>query len=195
MTTQTNRPRHRDRHRRLRAGRESGFTLLEALLAWGILIITLVGVIALLQVGSEIGRKQTSIAEMQQSHRAAQNQLVRYTRLAGRGGLPLSLPPAALPAPFAGRLLPGGVGVAVRSNVGAGEYISPGDSATPPVLLDTDVLTVRGVMRGSVYQVNPSPQGGQFALTPDSTNPTGGVVTVTDPSPKRREPRVDVSHV
>jgi type II secretory pathway pseudopilin PulG len=164
--------------------RGAGFSLLEVIVAAGILAVVLVGVLGLMQLGAKMTRDQTGIAEMQQSHRSAQNYIVRHIRLAGRGGLPYSLPASATPPAFTGRLLPNGLGVGVRSNVSDTDYISPGDSDTPKVLENTDVVTVRGVIDGSVYQVNPSPQGAPFVLTPDNTDPTAGTITITDPSPR-----------
>jgi hypothetical protein len=152
--------------------------------AAGILTAVLIGVLGLMQLGARIARDQTGIAEMQQAHRSAQNYMVHHIRLAGRGGLPFSLQATTAPPAFQGHLLPEGLGVSVRSNVGPTEYISPDANTTPKVLEETDVVTVRGIFAGSVYQVNPSPQGAPFILTPDTESPTGGTITVTDPSPR-----------
>ncbi len=168
-------------HRRIR---QSGFSLIELLVVTAILVAILVGVLGLLQLGGRIARKEGGIAEMQQAHRSAQNYVARHIRLAGRGGLPFSIAPAGPPPAFQGRQLPDGLGISVRANAGADENITPGDTSTPAVLENTDVLTVRGVISGTVYQVNPAPGGSQFTLTPDATNPTGGSITVTDPSPR-----------
>lgn len=167
-----------------RALRQAGFSMIELLVVAGILVAILVGVLGLMDLGTRIARKEGGIAEMQQAHRSAQNYVARHIRLAGRGGLPFSTPPVGLPPAFQGRSLPDGLGISVRSNVGADEYISPGDNTTPVVLENTDVLTVRGVISGTVYQVNPAPGGSGLTLTPDAVDPTAGQITVTDPSPR-----------
>ena len=82
---------------RQRSSRQAGFSLIEVVVAAGILTAVLIGVLGLMQLGARIARDQTGIAEMQQAHRSAQNYMVHHIRLAGRGGLPYSLPATTAP--------------------------------------------------------------------------------------------------
>lgn len=169
---------------RVRSLRRSGFTMIELIVVTSILLMIIVGVLGMLQLGATIAGKEGGIAEMQQAHRSAQNYLLRHIRLAGRGGLPPYIQAVGPPPAYQGLPLPEGLGVSVRSNVGANEHISPGMATTPRVLENTDVLTVRGVMSGTVYQVNQDPVGSRYTLLPDANSPTSGSITVTDPSPR-----------
>ena len=117
------------------------------------------------------------LSDMQQSHRIAQHDLVRYVRIAGRGGLPTNLYPA-LPA-FPGSLLPTGMAISVDNNVASGTQIGSGADA-PQVLEGTDVLTVRGIFNSPVYQINPAsgtfsynPGAGTGSLVINKKSPTG----------------------
>ncbi len=139
-----------------RRPRGGGFTVIEMLV--GLLLSTalLVAVLNLFDLNSKIARVQTQVADLQNSVRIAQYDLVRNVRAAGRGGLPAALLPApAVAPPFAGRLLPAGVALEVRNDTPADTTI--GGIATPNarVLEGTDVLVARGVFTTPIYQVDP----------------------------------------
>src|SRR5436190_4801967 len=108
------------RHRRAAA---TGFTLLEALVTITVTVVILVAILALFDFTNKLTRVQTQVADMQQELRIGQSDIVRYTRMAGRGGLPTSLP---------GKLLPRGVALALSTSVGTGAHI--GDSTSPFVI-------------------------------------------------------------
>ncbi|HSK77081.1 MAG TPA: hypothetical protein VLQ45_11525 [Thermoanaerobaculia bacterium] len=118
--------------------RQSGFTLAEMAVSLFVTVSVLLGVLMLFDFTNKLSRVQGNVADMQQSLRIAQHDVVRLVRMAGRGGLPVGN-------------LPAGLAVAVRNNVGAGERI--GGGATPAVLEGTDVLTVRGVFAAPIYRV------------------------------------------
>ncbi len=136
--------------------RGAGFTITEMLV--GLLLSTalLVAVLNLFDLNSKIARVQTQVADLQNSVRIAQYDLMRNVRAAGRGGLPAALLPApAVAPPFAGRLLPAGVALEIRNDTPANTTI--GGMATPDarVLAGTDVLVARGVFSSPIYQVDP----------------------------------------
>lgn len=157
---------------------EAGFTLVELLVSVAVLAAVIIGVLALFDFANQVAAVQTDVAEMQQSARIGQHEMTRLTRMAGRGGLPSYLPDA--PA-YGGMFLPEGVAVSVRDNVAAGETVAPSDGSSPPVVEDSDVLTVRGVFETPIYQVNVASDP-DFTLD-DPAAPTSGTVTLRDPSP------------
>ena len=156
--------------------RQAGFTLVELLVTLGVTVILLLGVLALFDFNNRIARVQTHVADMQQSLRVAQYDMVRLVRMAGRGGLP-----ASEPAGLAPRHLPTGVAVSVRDDVPAATFMFPAEPATR-ILEGTDVLTVRGVISSPLYQINTT-DAGAFTLDPDPQNPATGRLIIQDHSP------------
>jgi prepilin-type N-terminal cleavage/methylation domain-containing protein len=148
-----------------------GFTLIELIVSMIILVAVLVGVLALFDANNKVSRVQTNLADLQQSQRIAQHELIRNVRMAARGGLPTRLAAGGI---FAGRLLPGGMAIEVRNNVAANPNLVPGDTATPLVVPGTDVVTVRGIFESPVYAVNPA--AGLLTLTTSGTTETGSIV-------------------
>jgi hypothetical protein len=155
---------------------QAGFTIAELLVSMVVLLLVLVGVLALFDMNNKVARTQMQVAGMQQSIRISQYNMIRNARMAARGGLPRGV-------------LPNGSALGVRNNVG----VEDGDDAviagdgSPPVVVGTDVLTIRGVIGGSVYQLNPAP-GSDFALD-NPASPTGGTITIRDPSPTTGVPQ------
>jgi len=159
-----------------RGGKQAGFTLIEMIVSLFVLVLILVGVLYLFDLNSRLARVETNVAEMQQSLRIGQYDLVRVARMAGRGGLPVLSSPNATNG-FAGRLLPTGVAVEVDNNVAAGTTID--GAGGPEVVAKTDILTLRGIFSGPVYSLNPI---NTVAFTPP--NATGnGTLTIEDVSP------------
>lgn len=155
---------------------QAGFTLLEALVALAVMAMVLIGVLSLLQFNSRVAKAQVNVAEMQQSLRVAQGDIVRQARMAGRGGLPSYRPAAVGPPAYDGMLLPAGAAISVANNVAAGTRIGGSNEAT--VRPDTDVLTLRGVFSTTFYQVNPLSDGvvpntGTGDVVVRNTSPTG----------------------
>jgi hypothetical protein len=103
----------------------------------------------------------------------AQHELVRSLRMAGRGGLPVTIQPD-LPGGYSGRLLPAGMAIEVQNNVPANTTI--GGPGTPAVVPGTDILTIRGVISGSLYQVDPATSplaGGAGTIQINTLSPAG----------------------
>lgn len=131
--------------------REAGFTLIEALVSLLVMVMVLAGLLALLEFNSRLAKAQVNVAEMQQSLRVAQSDIVRQVRMAGRGGLPIRRPATA--GGYLGMNLPmDGTAVAVRNNVDPGVTI--GGNAAAAVVPETDIVTVRGVINSPLYQVS-----------------------------------------
>lgn len=158
--------------------RESGFTLIEMVVSLFVLVLILVGVLYLFDLNSRLARVETNVADMQQSLRIGQYNLVRVVRMAGRGGLPVLSPPNGANG-FTGKLLPTGVAVEVDDNVAAGTTI--GGAGGPAVVAGTDIVTVRGIFSGPVYSLNPVSAAsfnppdatGVGSLTIQNVSPTG----------------------
>lgn len=152
---------------------QAGFTLVELLVSMVVFVTVLVAVMAIFTSSSRLARLQIHTADMQQSLRIGQYEIVRYLRMAGRGGLPARQFPSAVPA-YVGQLLPNGVSIAVESNVADGTRI--GDCDCAQVLPGTDVVTIRGVFSSPIYQINPA--AGEF-----SVDANGGSLTLRNLSP------------
>ncbi|HKV11172.1 MAG TPA: prepilin-type N-terminal cleavage/methylation domain-containing protein [Thermoanaerobaculia bacterium] len=149
---------------------QAGFTLAELLVSLLVTTLLLVGVLTALDLNSRVAKVEGNVADMQQSLRIAQNDMVRMVRMAGRGGI-LIADPTSSP-------IPNGIAIAVRDNVGANQYMLDGEDETL-ILEDTDVLTVRGVFSTPLYQVNPADPA-VLKLSP-SNNPTSGEITIQTP--------------
>lgn len=171
-----------ERHQRSRPGpsptqgegaAQAGFTLIEILVSLVVMVVVLVGLLALLEFNSRVAKAQINVADMQQSLRVVQADMVRMARMAGRGGLPPRRPAGAT---YPGMPLPAGPAVEVQNNVPAGTMIGGDPQAS--VVPSTDVLTVRGVLTTPFYQVNASSDGsipstGNGNITVRATSPTG----------------------
>lgn len=114
--------------------KDSGFTLVELLVSLAVTTVLILGVLATFDFTARMNRVQMNVADMQQSLRVSQNEVVKLARMAGRGGLP---------ANFA---------VRVTNNVPDNTRLVPAQPATA-VLSGTDMVTVRGVFSSSLYQV------------------------------------------
>lgn len=166
-----------------RARRSAGFTLIEILVALIVTVELMLAALALFDFSNKLSKAQIQIADMQQSLRIGQYEVVRMVRMAGRGELPVANVPAN--AFQAGAFA--GTAVAVRNNTPANTGIilgtAPTDDPTamtnPRVLAGTDVVTVRGVFTTPLYQVNAA---NPAAFTFDKTQGTG-VVILCDKSP------------
>jgi type II secretory pathway pseudopilin PulG len=150
--------------------RQGGFTVIELIVAFGIFVGILVAVLALFNFSYKLARDQTYMADMQQSLRIAQHDLMRIVRMAGRGGF------------GRGDDLPQGLAVAIDNNVPDGTTIGAGGS--PEVLPETDILTVRGVFSTPIYQINPA--AGDFTIDAAATN---GTIRIRDPNPQTGAPQ------
>jgi len=124
----------------MRRRSEAGFTLIELLVSLAVTAALILGVLATFDFSARMNRVQMHVADMQQSLRIAQNEVVRFARMAGRGALPANL------------------ALQVTNNVPSGTTLVPSKAATE-ILAGTDVVRVRGVLGSTVYQidtVNPS---------------------------------------
>lgn len=123
---------------------EGGFSVFELLIAMLLTAIILVAALNVFDFMGRVGRVQTQVAGMQQAIRVAQYDVVRMTRMAGRGGLVRGTMPA-------------GIALAVRNNIdSAAAEIAVDTPSSPKAAPETDVLIVRGVFTSPIYQVNPT---------------------------------------
>jgi len=146
------------------ARREAGFSFAEVIVALAVTVLLAVSILTVFDFNNRLSRVQIHIADMQESLRATQYQIVRQLRMAGRGGLPPN------------------VAISVRNNVGLGGAqgnILVGVGSSPAIVRGTDVITMRGVVSTSVYQIN---YNDSSVFT--APNPAGeGSVLLTDPGP------------
>lgn len=145
--------------RRLISGR--GYSLLELMVALALAAVLMGGLLKLFQVQSEVVRRQSLAADLQQSLRVARHELVRVTRMAGRGGLPR------------------GAAVLIRNNIGAGERLA--DARTPVVVTGTDVLVVRGVFASPALEVASSETSSESGTLTLRRNGLAGQVQELEP--------------
>jgi len=140
---------------------QSGFSLLELVVSMFIAIEILVAAAVAFDVHNRVAQIQMQVTDMQQSLRVAQYDLTRLVRSAGRGGLPLGLDPDADFKPSDPIPALSGLALEVRNNVtGNARFVeritSPDPDANPRAIEGSDILTVRGCIGGTTYQVDPS---------------------------------------
>ena len=134
--------------------RQAGFSIIELLIGMLIALEILVAALTVFDVHNRMARVQLQITDMQQSLRVAQYNMVRTTRMAGRGGLPsdFRVDPDDISVPWLR-----GLAVEVRDNVleGGDDQVALG-IRTPVALPNTDILTVRGCLSGLLFQMDPT---------------------------------------
>lgn len=140
----------------MKTNRQSGFTLVELLVSLAVTAVLILGVLATFDLSSRLNRVQMSVADLQQSMRVAQNEVVKLSRMAGRGGLP------------------GNQAVVLTNNVSSGTKLVS-TVASSEILEGTDVIRVRGVLSGSLYQVEYL--DGTVFTAPDASG-NGSVVVI-----------------
>ena len=121
------------------AHREAGFSLVELLVSLLVLVLVLAAAYTVFEFQSRLAQVQTQVAEMQQSQRIGQYQMMREARMAGRGGLDWRS------------------AVEVRNNVGLDgtpREVAQGFGNSPVAVEGSDILTVRGVFTRPLYQLN-----------------------------------------
>lgn len=158
-----------------------GYSLVELLIGFTIAIIVLLLLFQVFQSNTDLARTQMDLANMQQSQRVVQHELVRLIRMTGRGGLA-----QVVDRGNGTRYLPA---LNVRDNVTSGENIAVGNNGSPIVAEGTDVLAIRGVFNSPVYQLNYANPNtlrlydANGTQTSTARQAVRGDLTVTDPSP------------
>ena len=150
----------------LRQG-EQGFSLIESLVSLLLVSLLLSGLVLMFQEISRTAQLQIDLAGLQQALRIGQHEVLRHLRMAGRGGLPLGN-------------LPEGTAIGIRNAVpeeGDEARVARADHDSPEAVAGTDVLIVRGVLTGPIFQIEP----GTVSLL--GAPPTAGSLQVRDPSP------------
>ncbi|HXT50261.1 MAG TPA: prepilin-type N-terminal cleavage/methylation domain-containing protein, partial [Thermoanaerobaculia bacterium] len=134
----------------------AGFTVIEVVVALFVLSIVLIGMLALFDASNKIARTQVNIADMQQSLRIGHDEMVRMARIAARGWVinSTSWKPEDQ------------IKLAV-DNAGPAVYIGTTTDPEFKVLPGTDVLRIRGVIVGSLFEN----EIGQEASCSQSANP------------------------
>lgn len=164
---------------------EAGFTLVELLVSLVLTVEILIAALVIFDFNNRLTAIQTQVTDMQQSLRIGVDEMARYARMAGRGGIPprqrATTPPGN---PTGWHFLPTGIALSIQSSVGAGTTIG-NDASTPPVLPATDVLTIRGIIDGPLWQVNLE-TGAAFAF---NQNTGLGLVVVEARTPRNCAPQ------
>ena len=123
-----------------RRARQAGFTLMELVVALFVLAVVLVAMLGLFDATNKVARSETHLSELQQSLRIGHNEMVRLVRMTARGWVP------GAPAWTAAQQ------VAVRDNVGPAAFIDGSSNADVKIYEETDVIRIRGVINGSIFQ-------------------------------------------
>jgi prepilin-type N-terminal cleavage/methylation domain-containing protein len=114
---------------------DAGFTLIELLVSLAVTAVLILGVLATFDFSARMNKVQINVADMQQSLRIAQNEVVKLSRMTGRGTLPTN------------------IAVQVANNLPASSKLVATDSLTT-IEPETDVLRLRGVFSSSLYQID-----------------------------------------
>lgn len=161
---------------RLRSHRQGGFSLMELLIGLAVLTVLMAAVLQLFESSTQVASTQLEQADLQQAVRVALEDIIRQTRLLGRGGLLAVRGRAAggevwndirCPAGACDGTQPIGLAMRVDNNVADGYHVVKGDNASPLVVPGTDVLTVRGIFNSAVYLVRYS-DAASFTLVKDA---------------------------
>lgn len=173
---------HRQQPFAARTRRAGGFSLVEMLVGLAVTSMLLLAIVGVFDAGSKVARVETQTTDLQQSLRASHRQITRYVRMAGRGGLPLSL---------ANSPVYQGPALSLRNAAGVapdnGE-LAIGYADTPLAIQGTDILITRGVFTTPVYQVN-TLDPDAFKLfnmgveTDDPTLATDGTIVIRSMTP------------
>jgi prepilin-type N-terminal cleavage/methylation domain-containing protein len=124
---------------------QHGFTLVELLVSMMVVVFLVVGLLQILDASAHVSKVQNDVAEMTETLRFTVQEMVRTLRMGGTGGLPLL-------APGAGGSL-SLIAVAVDDNVTEGSRSFGSGSQSRTARTGSDVLTVRGVIGGELYDV------------------------------------------
>ncbi len=148
--------------------RQAGFSLVELLVSIVIMAEVLIGLLIIFDSSSRLARAQTHLAELQQSLRVGQAELVRFVRMAGLGGLPITMlnlpagqPNSGTPIYESFGVFPrSGYAVSVLNNVDEATIVGVVDSTAPAqgtdlVLPGSDVLVLRGVFETPMFYLDP----------------------------------------
>jgi type II secretory pathway pseudopilin PulG len=122
---------------------DPGFTLIELLVSLTVAVAITSVLLTAMDFSATISRVQSDVSDLQQSARAAQRDVQRMVRMAGRGGLPRS---AGLITEDGGDLQ----AVAVTQHA---DQLEVGGER---VVDATDVLTVRGAFTSPIFRVDAS---------------------------------------
>jgi prepilin-type N-terminal cleavage/methylation domain-containing protein len=141
---------------------QSGFTLIEALVAILVGVIALLGLYQLVDASNKLTKQQTEVADVQQSARIGVSELSRIIRQSRVGGLYFG----NTVLPIANNS-PGGASLVDNSVSPQSHFIRKG----------TDVIEVRGVLLGDRYILD---EGNVTCAVP--ANCANGTITVTIPS-------------
>jgi len=121
---------------------QRGMSLIEVIVGLLLLSLIVIAFLGILDSFSRVAKVQGNIADATENLRYSVGSLVRLLRMAGTGGLPLVHPDAG------GNLQP--LAIVVDDNVdGSSTYQFGGRTA----LAGTDVLRVRGVVVGELYDI------------------------------------------
>jgi hypothetical protein len=137
---------------------QAGFSLIELLLSLVVAVEILIAAYMAFDVSNKAAAVQTQITDLQQSLRIVQHDMVRLTRMAGRGGLLAEIRPDHVFDPTDTVPLLQGLAIEVRNNVtdATDRNIARGDEDSPLALPGTDILIVRGCFSSPLYQVAPA---------------------------------------
>jgi type II secretory pathway pseudopilin PulG len=134
---------------------QAGFSLIELLLSLVVAVEVLIAAYMAFDVSNKAAAVQTQITDLQQSLRIVQHDMVRLTRMAGRGGMLAELRPDHLFDASATPPLLQGLAIEVRNNVtdATDRNIARGDEDSPLALPGTDILILRGCFSSPLFQI------------------------------------------
>lgn len=158
------------KHVRAKALVARGFSLVEALVAFSVLLVVLYGALSFLQINTRLASAQMGVTELQQTARGARGELLEMMRTLGRGGLPAGLAQNQVPADpnRPDRRLPRGLSLDVLDDVDPADPDVPFDD----VVAGTDILRIRGVLSTPVYQLDPAADDVFFPLDDGASGAT-----------------------
>ena len=149
--------------------RQRGFSLPEMLVSLAVLTMIMVGFLSMFDTSVKLTKAQSALAEGQESLRYTLAQLVRATRMAGAGGIPLFVPNRTVTPQTPGQM----AALRVYNNVTASPSALVGGHEIVP---GTDILEVRGAFADAqVFDLHNRQGDGGYTY---NASTSAGTVTV-----------------
>ena len=161
--------------------RQAGFSLVEIMVTIFIFGVVTAGLLVIFDNSSRLARSQTQLANIQQGQRVGHSEIVRYLRMAGVGGLPISSLQVddddRTNRTYGPGYFPEGFAISIYNNIEEGTTIrqvfDDSDTTVDDIVMPgSDVLVVRGIFTTPVYYFDPPITLSDSDLNADETELT-----------------------
>lgn len=142
---------------------QAGFSLVELLVSLVIIVVIATGALAMFDRSNRMAKVETSVSDAQQNARYASYQIVRYARMAGAGGLPVSTSGVqqGVTLSLGTSSYHGSSGLHLLNNLNSSTDSvciggSCGNAGAHHIRVGTDALHIRGIIDNPIYDLGTS---------------------------------------